>query len=281
MKLRVKSSDEFRNLMARLARDINNAHVHWRMYENLHDALGAQSDAYTLSPAFWSLTLDAHRETAVLHLCRAFDSQPEALSFSTWLGAIRNHLPLFDIETFDKGMVDNPFRHTLRDHAMRPDLEQLSVDEARCSSSDATVKKLLRFRGHVAAHTSAKGARDGNILTLSPAPECHEIEDLLPRAAEVLTRYSLLVSAELFPTSILGARLSTRVCGGSSGHRSPATDYDRASGHGAAGRSGQVARRRTAAQLDLNLVKLLAAMLQEPRHQVRTFRERAYAHLSA
>ena len=206
MKFRVNSSSEFRNLMARLARDIGNAHVHWRMYENLHDALGAQGDAYALSPAFWSLTLDAHRETALLHLCRAFDSQPEALSLSKWLGAIRDHLPLFDIEAFDKRMADNPFRHTLRDHAMRPDLAQLSVDEAQCSSSDATVKRLLRFRGHVTAHTSAKGARDGNTSTLSPAPECLEIEDLLVRAAEVLTRYSLLFSAEIFPTSILGAR---------------------------------------------------------------------------
>ncbi|MDP9043268.1 MAG: hypothetical protein M3O01_00525, partial [Pseudomonadota bacterium] len=161
---------------------------------------------YAQSPAFWSLTLDAHRDSAVLHLCRAFDSHAGALSLSKWLQVIRENLHLFDVKAFDERMAGNPFvRRLLRDGVVRPNLTTLKSDEANCSSSDADVKKLARFRGNVTAHTNAVGHRDGNLLTVvAPPLTIAEIERLLGRASEVLSKYSILFSAEVFPTSIFG-----------------------------------------------------------------------------
>jgi len=205
MGFEVKDSHEFRRLMATLARDIGNAHFHWKMFRNLEGALDAQAVVYEQSPTFWSLTLDAHREAAVLHLCRAFDSHHDALSLTKWLGVIRDHLYLFDVEEFDKRMAEHPFAHTLRNHAVRPDLEALGDDETRCSSKDPLVKRLIRFRGNVTAHMNAAAVRDSTLAAAAGPIEYAEVEELLNRASAVLSTYSLLFSADVFATSMFGA----------------------------------------------------------------------------
>lgn len=204
--LKLKDATEFRRLMRALALDVDYARIHWRLYQDLSNALEANPWIERNARTFWSLTLKAHQESALTALCRAFDSRADALSLGKWIEVIRDHLHLFDVAEFDKRNADHPFLATVREHAKRPDVAILDADAQRCSRKDPTVSKLIVFRGNVTAHRSALGALNADTEERAPPPMFVEIEQLLERAGDVLNTYTVLFSAETFSATIVGAK---------------------------------------------------------------------------
>lgn len=119
--IRITSSDEFKRLIAALATDIVDAHIHSEMFITLQDALASNTVVLGQSNTFWQLTLKAHHETAIGCLIRAFDQEPGALHLRNWLETIRANLHLFSESEFRTRLKDNPFVDSLAATPRTPD----------------------------------------------------------------------------------------------------------------------------------------------------------------
>jgi hypothetical protein len=202
--INIKDSAQFQRLLKALSDDVVDAHIHYQLYQDLVEAIDKHPLVVRQSNTFWTYTLQAHLNSSVYALFRAYDQEMKSLHLRSWLTTIQENLHLFDEESFRERLKDNPHVASLARDSQRLDALVLTEDIAACSNSDPVVKKLTIYRGSRIAHRSAKetlfvrgvGDRDG--LTFD------DLSTLLQRAKTILNRYSDLFSASFYSTKVLG-----------------------------------------------------------------------------
>ena len=202
--IRIASSVEFGKLITALSSDVVDANIHWRLYCDLHEAIKAQPIVWAQSRTFWQMTLNAHAETAIEHLCRVFDQEESAFHMLSWLKTIKKYIHLFDTVEFKRRLADNPFVDSLAEDSRSPDLVVLETDINDCTKTNLLVKRLMVHRANAVAHRSAKQITSDKPLPLELTLSIKDLEALLSRARTVLNRYSQLFAAETYSVSMIG-----------------------------------------------------------------------------
>jgi AbiU2 len=201
--IRIETETQFETLLQSLSEDAVTASIHWRLYKDLWACVNEFVRELNQSPAFWSLTMDAHREVALFRLGRLFDQQNSALSLASLVDTIAANLHLFDVELFRVRLKDNPFVQSLSEDARRPGRETVATDAREVSESDPLVARLIAVRNRALAH------RDPRIVLRvvddpTAALSAPDIDALLARAAGVVNRYSSMFKAHTHMMSMFG-----------------------------------------------------------------------------
>ena len=204
MKIKFQSDEEFQRLIVSLAQDIVGANIHWRLYSDLTGKRKDFLTEYNQSPAFWTLTFQAHLDATIFRLIRIYDGNSSSLSLRNLLDTIAANLCIFDRERFLERLKDNPFVESLASDARKPDERQLRSDIEFSSNDNSLVKNLSVCRSNLYAHKNAENTVKGyNIATDFPLTE-EEIDELLKKGIEILNRYSQLFRASMYSTQIVG-----------------------------------------------------------------------------
>jgi len=199
----VNSDTGFSKLLSSLTEDTVTASIHWRLYKDLRAAVPEFQREMNQSAAFWSLTLNAHREVAMFRLSRLYDQQRGALSLASLVETIRANQHLFDEASFRERLKDNPFVDGLAKDARRPDSATLDSDARSVVESDTLVERLVAIRNRVLAHRDPRvvlGASDDPAAALAAV----DVDTLLARAATVVNRYGILFRAGSHLMRIVG-----------------------------------------------------------------------------
>ena len=196
------SEDQFKQLLDGLSNDLLNANHHFNLYINLQKALPKYEREITQCIAFWGLTIDAHREIAILNLCRSYDNNSKSLSLKKLIEIIQKNTELFDVSKFRERLKDNPYVDSLAQNQRQPTGEQVAEDFYFVSNDNPLVKKLTILRGNVIAHTNKDQVLSTKInldpLTLS------EVELLINKGLEIYNKYRLLFDAQIHGSSLIG-----------------------------------------------------------------------------
>src|SRR5438067_4360625 len=129
----VNDSAEFEQLLKALSDDIVDAHIHYRLYEELIEAIAKYPLVVHQSNVFLTCTLQAHLNSCVYALFRAYDQDSRSLHLRSWLTAIQENLHLFDDAAFRERLKENPYVASLAEDAKKPDPTILADDIAACS----------------------------------------------------------------------------------------------------------------------------------------------------
>ena len=203
---KIRDDVELGRLLDGLASDIVDAHVHYKMHNDLIEALCANPVVARESNTFWHMTVSAHIRLSQAMLARAYDQEHQSLHLKSWLVLIRDNPEMFSMENFRKRMKDNPYIDSLASEYRVPDPEQLKADIALCSDGDPLVSILIRHRSNEGAHRSGKltaqGAKINDMYPLTYVT----FETLLNRALEILHRYSTLFVATSYSTNVIGRK---------------------------------------------------------------------------
>lgn len=193
--IKIKNSAEFERLLKALSNDIVDAHIHYRLYKDIDNALSKHPLVAQQSNIFWTYTLQAHLNSSLYALFRAYDQNKSALHLRSLLLTIKANLYLFDETGFRERLKDNPYVASLAQDSKKPDARMLNDNIDACSQSDPLVKNLIRYRGNHLAHKNAN-----SLITSQEINDNNELmfEDfnlLLERAKTILNKYSYLFSA--------------------------------------------------------------------------------------
>ena len=197
------SSTDFTQLLQALSTDIVDAHIHWRLANDIAKALRDHPLVAAQSNTFWYLTHKSHVATALQCLARAFDQEQSSLHLLSWLHIIRDNLSIFDVTEFKARLRDNPFVESLAESAQKPSAAALEQDIAICSAANPDVNMLVRYRSSRAAHRSKRLALRSRKPSTNDLTD-HIVEVLLDRAKTVFNRYSYMFSAATYSTSVIG-----------------------------------------------------------------------------
>ena len=96
-----ESEKEFTELAKALAEEIQGANVDYRMYRDLQKTCAENQVVVQQSGPFWPMTIDAHLNSAVLRLCRVYDTERSSLNLRSWLEQIKANPDWFTETAFD------------------------------------------------------------------------------------------------------------------------------------------------------------------------------------
>ncbi|MGA3281857.1 MAG: hypothetical protein ABSD50_12850 [Smithella sp.] len=207
----ISNDNEFSILLDALSSDITYAHFHYKLLRSLHGAIEGDQyrEVFNQSWTFWHLTLEAHEVAMLLRLGRIFDQGKNALSLGNWLQTIRSNLHFFDEPNFRRRLQGNSFVESLAKDSRKPDEHELKQDIGSVvvnlnNGIDSVVKKFNNVRNKYLAH------KDPNVLLPSRGPKMvadlswNDIEHLLSLANRLLSKYSLLFTASVYSTTMVG-----------------------------------------------------------------------------
>ena len=152
-KTKIRTAEEFQLVLKTLCLDLVRAGDHYALFRKLVAANeGTYAKALSQSQTFWSLTYDAHFETAIFRLCRAYDQDSDALALKGFLETIKAS-PAF----LPKPQM---FHHV--------DAGQLDADLAWAGeSTNLVVKHLMMWRHKVYAHRDIRKTVSGDLERFS------------------------------------------------------------------------------------------------------------------
>ena len=130
-----RDAAEFEQLLNALSHDVVDAHIHFQMYEDLIETIDKHPLVVQQSNTFWTFTLQAHLNSSVYALFRAYDQDTRALHLRNWLTTIQENMHLFDEECFRERLKDNLYVASLAQDTRKPDDATLVDDIALCSST--------------------------------------------------------------------------------------------------------------------------------------------------
>ena len=192
--IKITNATEFNRLLQALCRELVEAHIHFNLYSDLQDAIPHYQEELNQSTAFWSLTMQAHLDASIVHLCKIYEQHGKTLTLRNLLDTIKANIDLFDTVNFRERLKDNAFVESLSAESRKPDEKRLQKDIAYVEK-DSLVKTLIIWRGNAVAHRNThyvireKSLGDDYPLTIE------NIKIMLTKAAEILNRYSILFSA--------------------------------------------------------------------------------------
>lgn len=160
-----------------IADDVQVATIHHQLATDLSAAVPEFVRELNEAGAFWSLTMYAHLSEVRARLCRVYDQHPGAIALPSWLSAAGQLVPL--------------------------DQATLATDQSEVSTTDPVVKKLVKLRNNVVAHTAASPLRR---LDLESAfgLTFQESELLVERAVRIVNNYGQRLLQNTWSTRIVG-----------------------------------------------------------------------------
>jgi hypothetical protein len=175
---------EFDKLTDALAFESQYAVADHRMYKDLTKAAEDNEIVINQSNAFWSMTIEAHLNSAMLRLCRIYDHQASAMSLLKWLKLIKQ----------------NP--KWLRDPV---DSNQLDEDIKYVCKENAKVDNLTKYRGNVVAHLGAYYVLNYRNTRASFKLTYGDVEELIESGLIIVNRYGKLYKGHTWSANMVGA----------------------------------------------------------------------------
>jgi len=175
---------DFDKLTDALAFESQYAVVDYRMYNDLAKAAEENEIVVNQSRAFWTTTIAAHLNSAILRLCRIYDHQVSAMSLLKWLTLIKQ----------------NP--KWLREPAAPSQLEE---DIKYASNGNPKVVNLTKYRGHVVAHLGQNYVLDIRNTRGSFKLTYGDLEELVENGLKIVNRYGALYKGHTWSANMVGA----------------------------------------------------------------------------
>lgn len=203
-RISISTSPDLDTILSSITEDTVTASIHWELCKDLWASIPAFATELSQSRAFWSLTMNAHRQVTLFRLGRLYDQQRNALSLPSLLASIAANVHLFDEPHFRTRLKGNAFVDSLAQTARRPDGAVLGIDAADVSAqANDTVKKLVELRNRVFAHVDPRVVL-GTLPNPAEAFDVAETDLLLGRAASIVNRYGSLFKATTSSMRIAG-----------------------------------------------------------------------------
>jgi len=182
----VTDQKQFEILTQSIAYDMQTLSIHWKLYNDLQNAVEEYRAELNQSRAFWTLTFDGHRDTSLFRLCRLYDQHKSALNLKNWLIALRDNPQFFS------SSQSTPDTSTLAQ-----DIELVSVD-------DPMVNKIVRLRNNALAHVAVIPILSVDVRLENCCVPSSDVQVLVDRARNIVNCYTSLLKRESYSTTIVG-----------------------------------------------------------------------------
>ena len=184
----MNSPDKFRGFLRKLWDELYWANFHYEILKELSRLCSEHHRAANMSAVFWTYTLRAHYQTAMVYLHRIYDQNQESFNLHRFLLTVRENREIFDPTNVRNRRKNDPHAEYLIRAIGELDLVKLEQDICFSSNENEKVKNLNAWRDRVTFHNDER-----ELFRLKPFEDDYpppDIELLIEKGFEILNRYS-------------------------------------------------------------------------------------------
>jgi hypothetical protein len=173
------------------------ANFYYDIFKEASRLCKEHEQAVKFSPYFWHFTLQAHCQTALVHLHRIYDQNKDSFNLHRFLLTVRDNKSMFHPEEVRKRRKTDPHAEDLIQSIGGLDAAQLEIDIKYSSRANPKVENLKTWRDRVTFHKDERELFREKPFEQEYPLTFGDIDELLSEALKMLNRYS-----QYFDTSI-------------------------------------------------------------------------------
>jgi hypothetical protein len=184
--------------------------LHARAHLNLGERLEKYKatsylDELNQAPHFFTYTIKAHLDDALLTLSRILDRHEDSLSIWKFLNFAEQNCRIFSTEAFRKRMRQKPNydEYWVKSHTSIT-LNEIQEDRQKLKSLEHTVNNLKTWRDKVIAHIDRKFLRRGKIISEEYPLQRQQLQEVIDTLFKILNRYSGAFNSSTFAEKFVG-----------------------------------------------------------------------------
>jgi len=186
--LKMDTPEKFRAYLRKLWDEVYWANFHYEILIELSRLCEENKQTANLSAVFWTYTLRAHYQTAMVYLHRIYDQNKESFNLHRFLLTVRENREMFDSANVRQRRQSDPHVESLMQAIGQLDLVQLDRDIRFSSNENEKVKTLNLWRDRVNFHNDERELfRQNRFEDEHPLPD---VGLLIDKGFEILNRYS-------------------------------------------------------------------------------------------
>jgi hypothetical protein len=202
----VRDSTEFQRVLKTIALELVDANIAFQMHSSLIAAYESDSgDAMRQAWTFWSLTIQAHLDSAVFRLCRIYDQDDRNLGLRGFIHTIQSNPHLFTKEQFAARIAGRAHAESLIQAFAPLEARQVEVDMAYVTrATNPVVDRLIAIRHNYYSHRNASDVVADHAVAEKYPHMRDEVGDLLKIGLAIVNLYSMLFDANTWASGIIG-----------------------------------------------------------------------------
>ncbi len=185
-----------------------NARAHLKLWECLEKYKSNYLKELNQAPHFFSFTIRAHLNDALMTLSRIMRKQKQALTIRKFLDFVESDLEIFSDEAFSKREREKPDYAEYGEYRVKSHTaitqKEIEEDKQKLLHLEQTINNLTTWRDKVIAHIDHKFLLTGKIISKEYPLKHQQLEEVINTLMGILNRYSYAYNSSTFLEKIPG-----------------------------------------------------------------------------
>lgn len=193
--------EQFLKYHQRLIDELRWANMHFKVWKQVRNHTTDYLRELNQASAFFSSTIKAHLDSAVMHLSKILDKHGKALSIWKFLNFVEQNQDIFSMHAFSQHMIAK-YGYEVQDRIEKRfklhapiTTETVDEDRRRLNSLNRAIRNLERWRHKQFAHIDMKSVLQGVNITKQYPIQLGKFEEIIKTLHDILDRYSIAYHA--------------------------------------------------------------------------------------
>jgi len=181
------------------------ARAHLKLWERLESYKSSHLKELNQAPHFFTFTIRAHLDDALMTLSRIIRKQEGALTIWKFLDFVEKNWGIFSSEAFSQRERRKPDynEHWVKSHTPITKKE-IEEDKQKLLSLEHTINNLIIWRDKVIAHIDHKVVIRNKVISKEYPLKLQQLQEVIDTIFEILNRYSHAYNSSTFLEKIPG-----------------------------------------------------------------------------
>ena len=198
--LKLETPEKFGKFLHVLWDELFWANLYYDIFKDASCLCAEHKKTVNFSRYFWHFTLQAHFQTALVHVHRVYDQNIESFNLHRFLLTVRDNKSIFHPDSVRKRRKSDPHAEDLMESIGELDSAQLELDIKYASLANPKVENLKRWRDRITFHKDERELFREKPFEQEFPLKFGDVEELLNEALTILNRYSQYFDTTIYST---------------------------------------------------------------------------------
>ena len=181
-----------------------NARAHLKIWECLENYKSSYLHELNQAPHFFTFTIRAHLDDALMTLSRILDRHADSLSIWKFLNYVERNRKIFSKDVFSQRMKGNTYYDSLMESHTPITRKEIEEDRQELGNLEHIIDNLNTWRDKVIAHTDRKFLLTGRIVYEEYPLQRQQLQEVIDTLLKIINRYSRAYNSSTYLERIPG-----------------------------------------------------------------------------
>ncbi|OGO06777.1 MAG: hypothetical protein A2Z76_04790 [Chloroflexi bacterium RBG_13_56_8b] len=202
-----QAEEYFKKYHEKLIWETQNTRAHLELWERLERYKSSHLKELNQAPHFFTFTIKAHLDDALLTLSRIVDRRLRHDPLSIWkfLNFVEQNYDMFSTEAFCQRMMQKPNydEHWTKSHEPIT-IKEINEDRQRLTSLENVISNIEKWRDKVIAHIDLKVVTRNKVISKEYPLKLQQLQEVIDTLFRILNRYSSAFESTSYTEQFVG-----------------------------------------------------------------------------